>query len=90
MLTIYKYPLAVNDHVAVALPKGALPLCVQVQGERPCLWAKVDTEQETEQRVFRVTGTGHPLDPDAALLYVDTFQMFNGGLVFHVFEVADA
>ncbi len=87
MSRIYKYPLQINDAIAVELPAGSVPLCVQMQGDTPCLWATVDPDTErTEQRVFRIAGTGHDLG--AVGRYLNTFQMFGGGLVFHVFEMS--
>jgi hypothetical protein len=87
MKTIHKYPLLLNYEVALSMPKGAVPLCVQVQYKSPCLWALVDDQAGTELRTFRIAGTGHPLNEEQTLVYVGTFQMMEGSLVFHVFEV---
>ncbi len=46
--TIYKYTLAITDSVSIDMPKDAIVLCVQVQHEALCVWAKV--HQRCRQR----------------------------------------
>lgn len=88
MKTIYKYPLEAEDWQAIKMPRGAEILAVQTQGETPCLWALVDTENDSEERYLRVIGTGHPISSeDKYLRFIGTFQLMGGSLVFHVFEV---
>lgn len=85
--TIWKFPVTVTDEFTIEMPRGAHMLAVQTQGGVPFLWALVDPEAELEQVGFRVFGTGHDatsvVDPGA--FYVGTFQMQNGGLVFHLY-----
>ena len=88
MKRVYKYPLEVNDEVSVNMPKGARVLSVQVQNGRPCLWAAVDPcETSQEERRFRIAGTGHPIEDDVVDGFIGTIQMYDGRLVFHVFEI---
>lgn len=88
MNTVHKFPLAVQDMQDVAMPRGALILAVQTQRERLCLWALVDdAEARTESRRFRIAGTGHRIESALHHHYVGTFQLDDGNLVFHVFEV---
>lgn len=85
---MYKYPLDIQDEVVVMMPKGARVLSVQVQNGRPCLWAAVDpSEQTLEERWFRIAGTGHPIQDDVVDGFIGTIQMYDGRLVFHVFEM---
>lgn len=87
MKTIWKYKLNVNDYNAVIIPKGAIPLSVQVQDEVVCLWCLINPdEKENEERLFRMVGTGHLIE-DKKLNYIGTFQLYNGGFVGHLFEV---
>jgi len=94
MQTIYKYPLSVNDKQDVHLPVNAVILTVQSQKGIPCLWALVNPKQEyKEVRTFHTFGTGHPfeipLDADynpLSLVYIGTYQISNGDLIFHLFE----
>ena len=83
--TIYKYTLQPGRTV-LELHRGAEVLTVQMQRDEPCMWAKVDTTQPMERRTFEVFGTGHTMPNDPRLVYVATFQMYGGSLVFHVFE----
>jgi hypothetical protein len=87
MRTIYKYPIAVVDQQTLRLPAEAEILCVQMQGEQPCIWALVTPNATTKDRDIRVYGTGHRMpDETASHRYIGTIQMAAGSLVFHVFE----
>ena len=83
MRSIWKFPLKVTDRQPISIPVGAVSLSVQIQNDIPCLWALVDTEADTEQREVSIFGTGHMVSEEGQ--YISTFQMHNGGLVFHAF-----
>jgi len=85
MKRIYKYPVPLTDDFTLALPRNAQILTVQMQHEKPQLWALVDPAVSNVERNFIVRGTGHPVD-DEGLEYINTFQLANGTLVFHLFE----
>ena len=90
MITIYKYKLSITDVQTIKMSKGAKVLDIQFDKSTPTqlsMWAAVDTELEVEQRVFRMFGTGRPVEREGAdkLLYLSTIQCFKG-LVVHVFE----
>jgi len=87
MNAVYKYTLTMDDWVTINMPRGAEPLCVQVQDGHPCLWARVDPSAPRVARNFRIAGTGHDLGSDVGR-HIDSFQMANGSLVFHVFAEA--
>lgn len=84
MKRIFKYPLQTRDEQTLQMPRDSSPLCVQMQGG-PCLWAVVDDAQPTEPRTVRMIGTGHPIPDADTLVYVGTYQLHGGALVFHVF-----
>jgi hypothetical protein len=88
MKEIWKYELIAEDYNTISLPKGAKPLSVQAQGDdRVCMWCLIDPdEEEHEEHIFRIAGTGHPIK-DENLNYISTFQLYNGSFVGHVFEV---
>jgi hypothetical protein len=88
MLTVWKYHIAVNDLVIIAMPKGAQILTVQLQNETPVIWALLNpAETETELRTFICAGTGHNINvPAEKLVYINTYQLLNGGFVGHLFE----
>lgn len=86
MQSIHKYPVPIVDDVEIELPVGAQVLTVQVQMDKPFIWALVSKDTvRTEMRQFRLIGTGHPIEDDAKR-YVGTFQLHGGDLVFHLFE----
>lgn len=85
MKTIWKFGLALDDIVELAMPRYARLLTVQMQRGIPHLWAVVDTDQPVVKRRFRVFGTGHQMDLDHSN-YIGTFQINGGSLVFHLFE----
>jgi hypothetical protein len=83
---IYKYELAITDSQTVTMPEGAEILAVQVQRGAPCLWALVNPELRAVERHIETFGTGHPVDTGVERLYIGTYQISGGSLVFHVFE----
>jgi hypothetical protein len=87
MKTIWKYELPVDDACEIRMPEGATVLCVQVQFGRPHIWALVNSGHTLVPRQFRTVGTGHPL-PEKLGVYVGTYQVSGGNLVFHVFEIS--
>lgn len=90
MKTIYKYPVdgseALGD-ITLNIPQGGQVLDVQVQGGIPCIWVLVESTKPIVQRVFRIIGTGHRINVNTVLDYIGTFQLDNGDLVYHLFEV---
>lgn len=81
---IYKYELEITDEQTVEIPWGAQLLSVQMQNNKPCLWALVDVMHTKQEYHIEIIGTGNPMkDPLEELRYLDTFQL--GGFVGHVF-----
>jgi hypothetical protein len=74
--------------VKVRMPEGAEILTVQIQNGVPCIWVLVNPENELEIRNFEIFGTGQKIACDIGVerKYINTFQMENGSLVFHLFE----
>lgn len=90
MKSIWKFELAKTDLQVFEMPVGAKILAVQSQGgNSPCIWALVDTDAVKEQRSFTTYGTGHPFNENYKQEYLGTYQLMNGSLVFHVFELLD-
>jgi DNA-directed RNA polymerase subunit RPC12/RpoP len=82
---IYKYPLPLNDEIAISMPEGSEILTVQIQGMLPYIWAIVDTDAPKTTRYLCIRGTGHIFKGNEGK-YIGTFQYNDGTLVFHVFE----
>ena len=86
---VFKYAFAIiTDDFVIPMPEGAQILMVQMQGENPCIWSLVDATKPESIRKFRVAGTGHQIsmDENSEYIYINTFQMLEGALVFHLFE----
>jgi len=84
---IWKFPMAIQDDVDIAMPVGAEILTFQVQDKTPTIWAAVDPNQPLELRCFLIVGTGHPMTNTyiGLLEYIGTIQG-EMGLVWHLFE----
>lgn len=91
METIYKYPLEITDTQDIPLRNNGQILTVQMQEGRPCIWARVNTDDPEvlhEKRTILTYGTGHPIE-QKNIRYIGTYQVHARGLVFHVFEQTD-
>lgn len=85
-MKIFKYTIEPDAYIE--MPNGARILSVQVQNGVPVLWALVDPDAPLKRRDIRVYGTGHSIRLEVEdLEYLGTFQMHDGALVFHAFEV---
>jgi hypothetical protein len=82
---IFKYPLTIDDEIKISMPEGSEILTVQTQGERPFIWAIVDTDAPLTTRRLCVRGAGHTFKGNEGK-YIGTCQIDNEFLVFHVFE----
>lgn len=89
MKKIFKYTVPVGNTVIVEMPEDAEILSVGNQREEIQAWAMVNDSPNVDMksRKFRVFGTGHELPDDTSeLLFLGTVLLFDGKLVFHVFE----
>lgn len=86
MKTIWKFPLEAKVMQRVFMPSGAQILNVREQGNTICLWAEVQTENKTEERVIEVFPTGSSIQTGVARSYLGSAHINNGELVFHVYE----
>jgi hypothetical protein len=83
MKTVYKYQLRGRYTTGLELPPQAQILSVQSQEGIPTLWALVDPQEETQQRYFRVVGTGWEIEEEVN--HIGTYM--EGAFVWHVFEI---
>jgi len=88
MLTVWKYPLYTEDYFSLSLPSGSEILTVQMQHGSPQIWALVNPDNQEEERKFRLAGTGHNIEhAKEDMKYIGTFQLYDGDLIFHLFEM---
>ncbi len=83
--TIWKFELTDSDEQQIEMPEGAQILSVQMQNNKPCLWALVnpDPQIKKEKRIIELKGTGHAIY-GTGRTFIGTFQW--GDFVGHVFE----
>lgn len=99
MNTIWKFELRETDVQRVRMPAGARLLSVQGQlieewyeggnarrVTAPMLWAQVDTDAPTVERLIAIVGTGNPAPAvdDEDSIYVGS--AICGPFVWHVFD----
>lgn len=87
MKTIWKYKLEGTDIQTIEIPQNAQILTVQEQKGEICMWCLVNTYNGMISKTIRIIGTGHEIEENFKGVYIDTFQLANGSLVFHVFEI---
>ncbi len=88
MYTIYKYEIQIDDNFSLKIPKESEILSFQTQHGTPYIWAKVNPENTTEERKFRLIGTGHPIK-EKNLSFIGAIQLHQGTLIFHLFEILE-
>lgn len=84
---IFKYQLETKDIQEIEMPKYAEILCIQTQNETPCIWALVEPNAPKTKRVFEIFGTGYIVPDKRNRKYIGTYQLLDGNLVFHCFEL---
>lgn len=82
---IYKFPLK-PELTRLMIPANAQILCVQVHCGIAYLWVLLDPVQPLVSRTFCIYGAKHEIK-EKLNQYIGTFQLLNGALVLHVFEV---
>ncbi len=86
-MVIWKCILRTTDFQQVDLPMGAQILTVQMQHDKPCLWALVNPDAPNESVTIETVGTGNQMLEADNRTYIGTYQMFNGDLIWHCFKV---
>lgn len=83
MITVYKYPIEINDTVNLDIQGFIRCLKIASQNNQLCLWALVDTERKTYDSIsFEIRGTGHDCE-NLKGSYMDT--VFQSPFVWHIF-----
>jgi len=87
MKTIHKISLLIEDVRTYDLPEGAVILSVAEQHKQLMMWYMFDHQSASRvtPRQIRIYGTGHQIDQEN-LVFIGTALMFNGSIVYHVFE----
>lgn len=85
MRRVYKYPVGPGAFKHLMTARTDM-LDVQVQDGSPQMWALVDLSAPEQWRHFVSVGTGQDIE-QRIVSHVGTFQLQEGALIFHVFEV---
>lgn len=85
---VWKFVIDDITNIVIPMPKNAEVLTIQMQGQTPCIWALVEPTNELEKRYFELHGTGHTILYGVGVVrkYINTIQVFDGSLIFHLFE----
>ncbi len=85
-MKIFKYRIPIKSQT-VAVPKGASLLSVAAKDDGIFSWFLADEgQEEMELREFKIFGTGEEITSHGR--FAATVFLFQGSLVFHVFEAA--
>jgi len=82
MKTIWKYILKFRQNQEITLKKDAQILSVQLQNEKLCLWALLDTDEVDEMCKIHIIGTGTEIE-EKLDYHIGTVQQ--SVYVWHVF-----
>lgn len=82
---VWKTPITNGPGLGfVKLPRGAKPLCLQLQDGKPTIWWQVNPDEPQEKHYLNITGTGWRVKPgNERYHYIGTWQ--SGGLVWHAY-----
>lgn len=83
MKTIWKFNLGVLDTQTLFMPKDAEILSIQFQDGGLCVWALVETDNETVGLPITIVGTGQSIRKNLGA-FIATVQQ--PPFVWHVFE----
>ena len=84
---IWKFPLETIDIQEIEMPSSFEVLTIQTQSGIPCIWAMVNPDAPKVKVKFEIFGTGHPFKQNGNRKYIGTYQLHNGALVFHCFQL---
>lgn len=85
-MVIWKSKLQISDRQIIEVPSGATMLTSQIQKDELVLWYQCIESSAKVTRTIAIYGTGNPM-PSNPGKYISTFQIQNGDLVFHVYEL---
>lgn len=86
---VWKYLVTISDNnQQLTIPSGAKLVYVGPQGKRIGLWFEVNTnETRREPRIFRVFGTGHPINGGDHTVSSHIGTVIMVPFVWHVYEI---
>lgn len=87
MRSIWKFELEILDEQTILMPEVVEWLDTQVQRNKICVWAVVETGSKKTAKRFFIKGTGHPFPEhnETPMVFLNTVQLDGGDFAFHVF-----
>jgi hypothetical protein len=87
-MVIWKYEFEIADEFTLEFPEESEVLHVNMQHNKPCMWVlHHDINAPKQKRTFHIVGTGHHFDEEKGyMMYIGTFQMMGGMLIWHLWE----
>ena len=82
MRVVYKYVLPREPEFTLSTPEVFKPLCVNMQNDKPTMWAQIFKGNKTIERKFFLIATGERI-PSVAHAYIGT--LFDGPFVWHLY-----
>ena len=86
MKTIWKHTLSIAGIQDFHIPAESQILKIDVQNNKPCIWYLCNPENPMRIREISMFGTGHQINDNFTGQYLDTIQLEEGALVFHIFD----
>ena len=87
MKRIFKYELQIADSQKIKTHTCFEPISIEMQNQKPVMYAIVDDETPVQKVVLRTYGTGFQLDDyETRDNYIGTYMLIGGDLVYHVFK----
>lgn len=90
MLTIYKYPIKINNIVEIDFPLNSKILTAEYDAkiETIVIYALINkNELMTEKRYIRIFCTGEKITINTLKLkYTNTVKLYNDQIILHIFE----
>lgn len=85
MKTVWKFPFEIIPEQTLRVPRSALPLHVALDPYgKPCLWCRVDSDQEIRDFTLFVIETGAKREIDAPT-YLGSFVWKINNSEYHAF-----
>ncbi len=83
---IYKFPLKIDEANEIMVSEGYEILTVQTQNGNPFIWIIIETENRIDKCILEIVYTGNPM-LQKFKKYIGTFQLLEGILDYHVFQI---
>lgn len=85
MARILKHEIPAASEFTLPLHEGSTLLKLDVVNEKTYIWAMEDESKPQRGVKFRMIMTGEEINLEPCMMYIDTFILYNGSFVGHLF-----